>query len=191
MNEAEEDGEVSAPKKAGRATEKFHWVIKTKKGAVVKRSKDVFLSMRNCMEDAKRNKLNSTDVLDYETTQFKFETEDIIERVAMFLLNHDYQLIASTKCEGCTMLNGLADHALFCLKNGESVIDKSFMIKAHKRITEWRLHDDMLQIADVYNLHPRDISLVEVGQVLSRVNEDTYQKILDQSFEWELNVLND
>lgn len=177
-------------KKAKRSIERFRWEIK-KKGQVVKKGSQYFLTMKRCIVDAKMVKLGTNENIDYIAEDWEYDSKmDVIERVFVYLLRHDYDIMSYFKCHGCkASLITPENHEGFCLKADETLVDPCMARAAHMKIQNWRLIEAVNMVASEYNIGR--VEREEINEFLSGVTSEIYTRILEINFEAELGLLDD
>lgn len=176
-------------KKTKRIQERYTWEIK-KKGSVIKKSGDTFLTMKKCILDAKKIKLAANETIDYRAEDWEHDGKgDIIDHVFKYLLQHDYKIICFFKCHGCLVNDECPDnHEIFCIKSSVFIPSMNIACEAHKKIHVWRLQEAVYKVAPDFSIEAPGSE--DINQYLIGVSDELY-RMGNQPFEAELCVLDD
>lgn len=183
--ENEADG-GEPPAKRMKTIERYQWEIK-KKGTIVRKSKAVFLTMRECMAEAGALKLNSGEILGYSCNNFDFaDNSDIIKKVYTYLYKQDYEVICFFKCLACQKESVV--HNEFCLKATKFVFNELIGTSCQERISPMRLTIAVNKIRENYGVYEY-LSIGDIHEFLDKAPTLNFSGIHEMIFEAELQIL--
>lgn len=169
-----------------RTVERYEWEIK-KKGAIVRKSDHVFLTMQQCMADVSDIKLTSGEVVGYACNNFLFEkNSDIISKVFLYLFKQDYCMVCFFKCGGCQ--NKTQDHEDFCLKSDKFTFSSTISIYCQEKISPVRLARATNIVKGLFGIYDY-FSLEDINDFLNTVDSLDLSEIQREMFEREFNIL--
>lgn len=185
------EAEASTSKLRKMTVERFQWVVETPDAQEVKRSSMIFLSMRNCLDDACLISLQPSEKLNYKTVDLEVSDMVVIRKVFLYFLRGDYKDICNKKCLRCKSLNLEEEHAVFCLENVEPILDYELVSKALIKMSAKRILKGTLSMSSFYNIPLTAFTMSKCKTFLNDFSKYDFEGILENIFEYEMNGLDD
>lgn len=188
---AHENSAGSACKLQKCKIESFQWAVEDANKTVLRKSAEVFLSMKNCLLAAQKEVLKSKERMNYITTDVLLDEDDLVRKVFLYYLKGDYSDICKKKCEGCKSNSSEIDHENFCIHSLIPIIDTEIGHKAFAKISAKRILKGCLILCHLFNVPKTSFTLSKCHAFVEEFDKFEYDEFLECEFEFEMNLLDD
>lgn len=189
--QAHDDSEASPAKAQKSKVESIRWVVEDGSKTIVRKSKDVYLSMKNCLAAGQKQVLKSKERINYVSTDLYVNEDDLINKVCYYYLREDYSDISRKKCVGCQSKEAEVEHDLFCLMAPIPIVNSEIGHKAFAKISGKRILKGCLTLSHLFGLAKTLFSLSKCNVYVEEFDKFEYDEFLECKFEYEMNLLDD
>lgn len=169
--------------------ERFFWLIEDMETRLVRKSKVLFLTMRNCLIEAGKEILTSAERLNYKTSDLFVNEMVLIQEVFLYLVKLEYKDLTQKKCQACR--NGTNVHEIFCFQAETFSLSDEICARAVLKMSAKRLMDSLFKICSLYGLPKNVFTLRKAEMFIDQFDKYDYHQIIEKEFDFEMNILDD